>query len=92
MVAIRKHRLWQGIPLLSCTHNECFPKAFCAYGWDVHHVPVANENGAELVRFKNRIMKPVKQMADGAEKFWSGDRAPEGVPLEGFLLGGPMTW
>ena len=33
-----------------------------------------------------------EQMADGAEKFWNGDREPEDVVLEGLPLGGPMTW
>ena len=33
-----------------------------------------------------------ERMADGAEKFWSGDREAEDVALEGRPLGGPMTW
>lgn len=31
-------------------------------------------------------------IVDGVERFWRGDRVPEGKALDGLLQGGPITW
>lgn len=36
-LAVKKHRIQQRNPLVSCTHSDRISKTFCAY--EVHHVP-----------------------------------------------------